>query len=176
MCVRAAFRASRLWRGRRRRVQTVGRRSRRRGSSSHSRPLESVLKGRLPLRSFGWCVLSPLLADCRHRAIVVVVRRALRGTAGAGDVTVERSLAASYHGAKRHACPSCQLVSNSVKRGAPHAFPARHKLTFTITPYRTKPTLLLRPLLACRFTQSRRSHFSSSLHCCFPKFSHEVVG
>ena len=112
--VRAAFRAGRLWRGRRRRGQSVSRRSRRRGSRSRSRPLESVLKRRLSLRPFEWCVLSPLLADCRHRAIVVVVRRALRGTAVSSDVTVEGSLPTSYHSVQRHACPSCQLVSNSM--------------------------------------------------------------
>ena len=153
----------------------VSRRNRRRGSRSRSRPLESAMKSRLSLRPYGWCVLSPLFAGCRRRAIVVVVHRALRGIAGASNIAIESSLAASYHGGKRHACPSCQLVSNPVEREAPHAFPARHKLTLTVTPNRAKPTFVLHPLLARRFPQSRRSYFPSSFHCCFPEFSHKVA-
>jgi len=53
------------------------------------------MQSRLSLRPFGWCDLSPLLAGCRHRAIVVVVRQALRGIAGASNIAIESSLAAS---------------------------------------------------------------------------------
>ena len=42
---------------------------------------------------------APKPADCRHRAVVVVVRRALRDTAMPSDVTVYSSLAKSYHSA-----------------------------------------------------------------------------
>ena len=122
--VRAAFRARSPWRSRRRCCQSASRRNRRRGSRSRSRPLESAMKSRLSLRPYGWCVLSPLFAGSRRGAIVVVVHRALRGIAGASNIAIESSLAASYHGGKRHACPSCQLVSNPVEREAPHAFPA----------------------------------------------------